>query len=260
MVGTVADAEDLVQETFVRWHEAQHENIQSPRAYLTTIITRLCINHLESAHVKREEYVGPWLPEPLITEERGAYDHSSLSYAFLLLLEKLSPVERAVFLLHEVFEYDYDEIGRITGKTETNCRQILSRARKHLTVPGSTLPDREEQSRLMYEFLKACQDGDVTGLVSLLSEQITLYSDGGGKVPSALNPIYGVDKVVRFLISVAAKTSKKDLSIRLCEINGMPGMVAYTSSTPFTSIILDLDGSKIRNIFIVNNPDKLKNV
>src|SRR2546426_710935 len=202
MVGSAMDAEDLVQEAYLPWQEASDADVRSPRAYLATIVTRLAINHLRSARVQRESYVGPWLPEPLMTEHvPDASGHvelsESLSMAFLVLLERLSPVERAVFLLSKVFAFDYAEIARIVDKSEANCRQICARAKKRVGAPcGRFQASPEHAERLVERFTRATGAGDLDGLLAVLAEDITLWADGGGKVPgAALEPIHGADPV-----------------------------------------------------------------
>src|SRR5271156_1252073 len=203
MLGIVADAEDMLQETFIRWQQAREEEIRSPRAFLVTIISRLCINHLQSARVQREEYVGQWLPEPIVTGpgsdplETVRVDES-LSMAFLVMLERLTPLERAVFLLREVFAYEYSELAAILGQSEANCRQILSRAKQHVGAMRPRFKTSQSKKKdLLERFFKATSSGDMEGLVALLASDIVLHSDGGGKGIAALNLIRGVDKVAR---------------------------------------------------------------
>ena len=186
MLGSVTDAEDLVQEAYLRWEDATETDVRSPRAYLTTIVTRLAINQLRAARTKRETYVGPWLPEPLVTEDAPDTVElaESLSMAFLVLLERLAPVERAAFLLHEVFDFEYAEIARVLDKTEANCRQLVARARKRVGSPEARFEaDPAQARRLVEKFTEASFAGDMDGLVALLAEDITIWGDGGGKVP-----------------------------------------------------------------------------
>src|SRR2546427_1932457 len=191
MLGSVMDAEDVVQEAYLRWQEASDDDVRSPRAYLATMVTRLCINQLRSARVQREAYVGPWLPEPLVTEHTpdpsGSVELAeSLSMAFLVLLERLSAIERAVFLLHEVFDFEYPEIARIVDKSEANCRQIFARAKKRVESSHARFPASvEEAGRLLERFTRATAAGDMDGLLAVLAEDITLWPDGGGKAPGA---------------------------------------------------------------------------
>src|SRR5882672_11907640 len=211
MLGSVADAEDILQEAFIRWQRASGAEIRSTRAFLVTIVSRLCINHLQSARVRREEYVGQWLPEPVVTESSAdpfaiSRVDESLSMAFLVLLERLTPVERAVFLLREVFDYEYSEIAQTVGKDEANCRQILRRARQHMAESRPRFkasPAQREQ--LLANFLQATDTGDLASLVALLSRDAVLHSDGGGKAPAIPNLIYGPDNVARAIIGSLKK-------------------------------------------------------
>lgn len=265
MLGTVADAEDKIQETFLRWQRVSIADIKSPRAFLVTIVSRLCISHLQSAHVQREEYLGQWLPEPLLTD----HDHDpsadlameeSLSMGFLVLLERLTPVERAVFLLREVFEYEYEEVARITRLTEVNCRQILRRARQHITEGRPRFdPSPAKQDELLTEFLGATVNGDMDGLIALLAKDVVLYTDGGGKMTAVPQPIYGPTNVAR-LLSMALKKFAENVVIRRTEINGQPGILGYINGIAETAVIVDIAEGRIRNVYIVRNPDKLTRV
>lgn len=231
MLGSIMDAEDCVQEAFLQWY-ASAETIENPKAFLCTLVTRRCIDHLRSARTQREAYVGLWLPEPLV----AAADPSelselaeSLSMAFLLLLERLSPVERAVFLLRQVFDYDYAEIATFVGKSEENCRQVMHRARQHLAAhrPFSPAP-KEEQQQVFIQFVQAWRDGDMDGLLRVLSNEIVLHSDGGGKVATARNPIYGSERVVRYLFGIQRKfLGLLNITLRPALINGQPGLIGY---------------------------------
>src|SRR5260370_23095966 len=199
MLGSVADAEDLLQETYIRWQQTSDDAIRSPRAFLVTIVSRLCINQLQSARVRREEYVGQWLPEPIVTDLGSdplgmVKIDESLSMAFLVLLERLTPIERAVFLLHEVFEYEYSEISVVLGQSEVNCRQILRRARQHVSAMRPRFEAAtKDQNDLLQRFLEAIGTGDMEGLLGLLSHDVVLHSDGGGKALAVPNPIHGAD-------------------------------------------------------------------
>ena len=211
MTGSVMDAEDAVQEAYLRWQRASDDEVRSPSAYLSRVVTRLSINRLRSARVRREQYVGPWLPEPVLGEQvqeigDQAELEDSLSMAFLVLLESLTPVERAVFVLREVFDYEYAEIASLVGKSEANCRQISHRARQSVAARRprfESSPQQEE--RLLEGFLRASLSGDMEALLALLSEDVILYSDGGGKTQAALKPIYGADRVARFLSGILKK-------------------------------------------------------
>jgi RNA polymerase sigma-70 factor (ECF subfamily) len=265
MVGSAMDAEDLVQEAYLRWQNDSGTEVRSPKAYLATIVTRLAINHMHSARTQRESYVGPWLPEPLMTEHvSDASGHvelsESLSMAFLVLLERLSPVERAVFLLYEVFDFEYAEIARIVERSEANCRQICARAKKHVGAARGRFQARPEQAeRLVERFTQATGTGDLNGLLAVLAEDITLWADGGGKVPgAALRPIHGVDPVARFILSFMRRFVPQTRVVRAAEINGQPGFISYVSGTPVAALVFDLRDDRIRTIYAVCNPDKLR--
>jgi RNA polymerase sigma-70 factor (ECF subfamily) len=266
MLGSVMDAEDIVQEAFVRWQRASEGEVRSPRAYLSAVVTRLSTDQLRSARVRREEYVGPWLPEPLPEEPApdvadAAALNESLSMAFLVLLESLTPTERAVFLLREVFDYDYDEISRLVGKSEANCRQIAHRARGYVAARRPRFErSPEQEERLTGSFLEACMDGDMEGLLELLAEDIVLWSDGGGKVRAALNPIRGSDRVARFFMGILGK-APPGLVVRQTRVNGQPGIIGYyANGQPQSVTTFDIAEERIRAIHILVNPEKLGNV
>ena len=265
MLGSVTDAEDLVQDAFVRWLEAPEAEVHAPRAYLATIVTRLAINQLQSAQSRRETYVGPWLPEPIMTEH--APDPSepielaeSLSMAFLLMLERLSPTERAVLLLHDVFDFDYEEIARIIDKSEVNCRQLLTRAKKHIGEPRARYDaDPAQADRLLNRFVEATRAGDIDGLVGLLSEDITFWADGGGKVPgAATRPIHGAESVARFVAQRARGGKDRGGRVRLTRINGQPGFIVDVQGKPQAALILGIRQGRIHDIYAIANPDKLR--
>ena len=267
MLGSVMEAEDLVQEAYLRWQEAPDVEVRSSRAYLTTIVTRLAINQLRSARNQREVYVGPWLPEPLVTgpstERRDPVELAeSLSMAFLVLLERLSPIERAVFLLHEVFDFEYAEIARVVDKTEANCRQILARAKKHVGASRQRFEvTPAEADRLVQHFTQAAQAGDMNGLLALLADDITLWADGGGKVPgAALKPVHGATPVARFAIGVVRRVVPAGSVIRPAEINGQPGFIAYVAGQPLAALVLAIREGRIHTIYAIGNPDKLKSL
>ncbi|HZY58872.1 MAG TPA: RNA polymerase sigma-70 factor [Candidatus Binataceae bacterium] len=263
MLGSVADAEDMVQEAFIRWQQSADTDVQVPRTFLVTIVSRLCINHLQSARVRREEYVGQWLPEPLLTAVEGDPSarlriDESLSMAFLVLLERLNPLERAVFLLREVFDYDYPEVARVLGHNESNCRQILRRARQHVAQIRQRFdPSPQQHEMLARRFLAACSEGDVTGLLALLSNEIVVYADGGGKAAAVPRPIYGPDHVARFVLGALRKFVPQGRVTRVVEINGQAGLVSYFNGRPGSVITFDVEAGRIRNIYIVSNPEKL---
>jgi RNA polymerase sigma-70 factor, ECF subfamily len=265
MLGSVMDAEDVVQDAYLRWQSAADAAVESPKAYLSTIVTRLCLDHLRSARVQREEYVGPWLPEPLVTEQAPdvadtAALHESLSMAFLVLLESLTPVERAVFLLHDVFGYEFTEIADIVGKSETNCRQLARRARGYVEARRPRFePSTSQQDRLTRQFLRACTTGDLPGLVATLADDVTCWSDGGGKVAATRRPVRGRDAVARLLVGIARK-APAGLDTRLTRVNGQPGFVSYLDGRPFAVLLLDIADARIQGVRLVINPDKLQHL
>jgi RNA polymerase sigma-70 factor, ECF subfamily len=263
MLGSVADAEDMLQETFIRWQRASLKEIRSPQAFLVTIISRLCINYLDSARVEREEYVGEWLPEPLLTDSASdpfqlVKVDEFLSMAFLVLLERLTPVERAVFLLREVFSYEYAEIAKMVGQNETNCRQILRRARHHVgRVRQRFQASNREHRQLLERFLQATRGGDLNRLINLLSREVVLHSDGGGKALAVPNLIRGSEKVARGVLGSLSKLLPKNLVTRVTEINGKAGSVSYLNGKPYSVLTLQVSQGEIREIYIVTNPEKL---
>jgi RNA polymerase sigma-70 factor, ECF subfamily len=266
MLGSVMEAEDVVQEAFLRWQGASGRELHAPKSYLSTVVTRLSIDRLRSAKARREEYVGPWLPEPIATGEGSDVAGTvildeTLSMAFLVLLESLTPVERAVFLLREVFDYDYAEIASLVGKSEDNCRQISRRARQSVAARRPRFESSPEQEeRLMDSFLEACMSGDMESLLALLSEDSTLWSDGGGKTRAALRPIYGADRVARFISGILRK-APSGLVVRRASINGRPGFIGYfEDGSPQSVTTFDVAEGTIRAIRIVVNPEKLRNV
>ena len=265
MLGSVMEAEDVVQEAYLRWQETG-EQVHSPSADLSPVVTRLCIDRLRSARVRREQYVGSWLPEPLLEEQApevaGMVDlDGSLSMAFLVLLESLTPVERAVFLLREVFGYEYAEIACLVGKSEANCRQNSRRARQSGAARRPRFESSPEQEkRLMDGFLNASVEGDIGSLLGLLSEDVTLYSDGGGKTRAALNPIYGAVNVAHFLVGILSKVPP-GFTVRKTCVNGRPGFVSYLGDgSPQDVVTFDVLEGKVKTIRLLVNPEKLENV
>jgi RNA polymerase sigma-70 factor (ECF subfamily) len=270
MLGSVMDAEDCVQEAFLRWYQAKDhgetEAVRSPKSYLSTMVTRLSIDHLRLARVRREQYVGVWLPEPLITTDEtsvtGMVELSeALSVAFLHLLEHLSPLERAVFLLRQVFDYDYGAIATMVQKSEDNCRQIVRRARQHLGARHALYhASNEQQQAILHQFLRACLDGDLDGLLSLLANDIVVYADSGGKAPAARYPISGADKVARYLLFGLGRKASEDFRFRVALINGQPGMILYRNGVPAILLALEMLDGQIWEIDVIANPDKLQGV
>lgn len=265
MLGSVMDAEDMVQETYLRWQNSNAAAIESPKSYLAAIITRLCIDHLRSAKVQRETYMGEWLPEPLLLDpmppqEDMAALADTLSIAFLVLLETLSPTERAVFLLREVFDYEYAEIAEMVDKSEANCRQMVRRARQHLADGRPRFQSTpEEQQHIVYQFAQACVQGDMAGLLALLAEDVVEYSDGGGKVVAAIKPVRGADKVARFFLGLMKKLPDT-LAYQLAIANGRPAILSYIDGDPVNVTILDIDNGRIQRIYNIVNPDKLQHI
>jgi RNA polymerase sigma-70 factor (ECF subfamily) len=268
MLGSVAEAEDIVQEAFLRYQRALAEEtaeVESPRAYLCAVTTRLAIDYLRSARARREDYVGEWLPEPVLTEEtsldgaRYVEEADSLSMAFLLVLERLSPVERAVFLLHDVFDYDYREISRIVAKSEDNCRQLATRARRHVREEKPRFEAaRQEHEELAARFFDAFGDGDIDSLVELLAADAAVYNDGGGKAPSAPRPIFGRDRVAKLLLGIARTRGELGVTVRRIEINGEPGAMFFDpSGLLIATWTLDIADGVVQTIRSVANPDKL---
>lgn len=258
MLGSMGEAEDAVQDVFLRWHKADRAAIRVPRAWLTTCCVRLCIDRLRAAKSEREAYVGPWLPEPIVIDPSTPADLAEdLSLALLLVLERLSPLERAAYLLHEAFDYEHREIARALGKSETACRQLVSRARRHVRENRPRFAaDRGQAEILAQRFARATASGDMAAFLEILSQDAQLWTDGGGKRISALNVIVGADRVARFVIGVSAK-QPPGLRYVSCRINGQPGSIGYLDGKPYFALSLDVAGGLIRAVHIVRNPDKL---
>jgi RNA polymerase sigma-70 factor (ECF subfamily) len=264
MLGSAADAEDMVQEAFLRFERADQDAITAPSAYLATTVTRLSIDHLRKQRTAREQYVGPWLPEPLLTDTAPAADQQvalaeSLSLAMLVLMEQLDPVQRAVFLLREVFDFDYAAIAQVVEKDEDNCRQLFHRARQRLAAGKSRLQTSfAEHRRLTQQFIETLATGDMAGLVSLLAEDVVEYSDSGGKVPAARRPLYGPDHVARYFLGVSKKSPPQ--AVKEVWINGRPGIATYEAGRPANLIQIDVEAGRIVAIYVQRNPDKLSRV
>jgi RNA polymerase sigma-70 factor (ECF subfamily) len=268
MLGSVSEAEDVLQDAWLRWHGVEHGTVENPSAYLVSLVTRLSIDTLGAARNRLTDYVGPWLPEPLVGRTAMPYDDPAtlqeraddLSIAFLLLLERLTPVERAVFLLRESFDFSYREIAGIVGKTEENCRQIDRRARKRLEEGRRPVPaDPQEHDRLLQGFLRALKDGDLEGMVSLLAHDATLYSDGGGKARAALKPVSTGVNIARFLLGIW-RQAPPDWEARLVDVNGQPGFLNLIGGHLLNVVSFRAEEGLIREIYIVLNPDKLGRV
>jgi RNA polymerase sigma-70 factor, ECF subfamily len=266
MVGSFSEAEDLVQEAFVRMHEAG-DDVQSPKAYLSTVTTRLAIDHLRSARVRREQYVGTWLPEPLLADpapDAAAHAETAdtLSLALLVVLETLSPVERAVFLLRDVFDYGYAEIAEIVGKSEENCRQLAVRARRHVQERTPRFePSPEQRDELARRFFAAVLDGDTDRLVALLAEDVAVYGDGGGKAPAILKPLHGRDKVARFVLGLGRLAGRDGIALQPADVNGQPGALAVGPDGSLLSVLsLDIVDGEIVTLRSVVNPEKIAHI
>jgi RNA polymerase sigma-70 factor, ECF subfamily len=261
MLGRVTEAEDMVQEAFLRWHKQDQAAIREPKAWLTTAVTRLCIDQMRSVRRQREEYVGVWLPEPIIENDATPADLAdSLGTAFMMMLEELKPVERAAFLLREAFGHDYAVIAEITGKSEANCRQMVSRAKARLGKLEEVRPtSTEEAERLVKEFLTACETGELKDLMSLLTDDAILYSDGGGVVRAAIRPIYGPDKISRMFLGLRER-SIVGWQNRIVSINGSPGVITKRRDGSINVTTFAFEGGKLKAIYLVRNPNKLEGV
>ncbi len=269
MLGSAMDAEDMVQETFIRFQAAPPDTIRSLKAYLTTIITRLCMDQLQLARRKREMYVGPWLPEPIHAEastavidpEERVEMEESLSLAFLVLLEQLQPFERAVFLLREVFGYEFAEIADMLAKSEAACRRSFSRARQHIRERRPRFPASHQTHRQLLEsYFQALEAGEMDSMMQLLTEDVTLWTDGGGKIKTAaLRPITGRSNVARFSIGTQ-RFLPPGHHIVLDEVNGEPALIVRDGEHVFSVVTLEADADRIRTIWVLANPDKLAQV
>jgi RNA polymerase sigma-70 factor (ECF subfamily) len=267
MLGSLAEAEDMVQEAYLRWHAADRATVADPRAYLSKTVARLCLDHLKSARTRREAYVGPWLPEPIIDENALAPDSASeraddLSVALMLALERLSPLERAAFLLHDVFDMDFEEIAGVLDRSPAACRQLAARARAHVREGRPRFaPSQAEASQLAEAFHAALVSGDVAGLSRLLAHDVVLYSDAGGKRPGAPSPIFGGDNVVRLFATLAARKQLPGAErVRRTTINGLPGFVMMDADGLLQTLALEIRDGTIAALYAVRNPDKLGHI
>lgn len=266
MLGSVMEAEDMVQEAWLRYRTTPLESIRSPKAFLSTVITRLCLNQLDTARVKREAYIGPWLPEPLLTAEDQSPSpadevemRESISVAFLVLLETLTPVERAVFLLRQVFEYEYAEIAAMVGKDEAACRQLFSRAKKHIAEHRPRFkPTPEQHRQVLDRFVSAVTDGDVDGLNRMLADDVTMWADGGGKIKgAATRPLHGREAVATFLMA-STRLAVEGYRAELAELNGEPSVILRSGDKAFLVVFIGLEQEQVREIRVIGNPDKLQ--
>jgi RNA polymerase sigma-70 factor (ECF subfamily) len=261
VLGRVCDAEDVLQEAWLRWSSVRHTDVHNPRAYLVQVTTRLAIDRLRRVQARREEYIGPWLPEPMLTTGDAADDAAladSVSLAMLVVLETLSPLERAVFVLREAFSFSYPDIAEIIGRSEPAVRQLASRAREHVAGNRPRFDaDRVTRRRVTEQFLAACASGNMHALLELLAPDVSLVGDGGGRAKAPLRVIDGAAKVARFLIAIAADPDTADLQVELMEVNGGPAVVAFAAGVPVTVLALDLADGLIQTVRLVANPDKL---
>lgn len=271
MLGSATDAEDILQDAWLRYRGADRSSIRSPKAFAATIVTRLCLDRLKSVRTTREEYIGPWLPEPVLTSEIEGPDTvlqrtESVTLAFLVLLEKLSPVERAVFLLKDVFEYDHSEIAEMLGTTAANSRQLLHRAKARLAEGRPRLTGTSQSRRAIAErFTRAFSSGDGSELTALLAKEVGLWSDGGGKASAARRPLIGRDPVVRFLIGLhrtaqTAGLTPRDVSLRIEDVNSEPALVVRVGQRLESIFVFSIVDGAISGIRVVRNPDKLAHI
>ena len=278
MLGSMADAEDAVQETYVRWHAVEHATVSEPRAFLMTTTTRICLDMLTSARARREEYVGPWLPEPVLDTGTLSPDSRTelaedLSIALLLTLDRLSPLERAAFLLHDVFDFSFSEVAAALNRKEAACRQLASRARAHvraarprgatpLSPPSAAVDPKHAQ--LMSAFAAATASGDLNALTQMLASDARVVTDGGGKVRSALEVIEGGERAARFLVEVTRKRPgawwRDDFTVRFATINGLPGVIVDAPEGSVQTTAFEIEGDVIRALYVVRNPDKLRHL
>jgi RNA polymerase sigma-70 factor (ECF subfamily) len=265
MLGSLADADDIVQEAYLRWSAEDRAAVRSPRAYLSAVVTRLCIDRRQSVEERKTTYIGPWLPEPVV---EGGWSNpanrletaESVSMALLLVLESLSPVERAAYLLRRIFDYEYAEIAGILGRSEVSCRQLVSRAEERIQSRRPRFEARPDQAEpLTTAFLAACSSGDMKGLIDILASDAVMYSDGGGKVPAALTPIIGADRVARFFVGILKKAPAA-LEVRVVRVNGQPGLLALIDGQVVQVTTFDVVDGRIAAIFTVRNPEKLARV
>lgn len=271
MLGSIAEAEDVTQDAFLRWSSAERANVAQPRAFLARIASRLCLDRMKAASARREHYVGTWLPEPVVEPAhdpgRTSGPHSAMalaedvSYALLMTLERLSPLERAAFLLHDVFDMDYDEIAAVLERSEEACRQLAARGRAHVRDERPRFETTPEASaRLASAFHAALLGRDLAALAQLLADDAVFYSDGGGKRNAALNPLHGRDRILRFLAGIAVKGWwPEDVRAEPARINGAPGFV-LRSSEGVDTVALAISNDRIVALYTVRNPDKLRHV
>ena len=264
MLGSRAEAEDMVQEAYLRWHDADRAAVREPRAFLSKTVTRLCLDYIKSARSRREEYVGQWLPEPVLDDAALSAGSASeyandLSVALLLTLERLSPLERAAFLLHDVFDMDFNAVGEALGRDAAACRQLAARARSHVREERPRFrPSPEEEARVFSAFTAALGKGDMDGLVQVLAKDAVFYSDGGGKATALSRPLDGAERIAKFLHGVTTRQWTDDIRVRPARVNGMPGLVLSKSGEAMQTFAVEISDGLITSIYTVRNPDKLQ--
>jgi RNA polymerase sigma-70 factor (ECF subfamily) len=274
MLGSMADAEDAVQEAYLRWHGTDRGRVSDARAFLMTTTARICLDLLTSARARREEYVGPWLPEPVVDTAALAPDSHTelaedLSIALLLTLDRLSPLERAAFLLHDVFDFSFGEVAATLDRSEAACRQLAARAREHVREarprgavaapprPGDTGAKHEQ---FISAFVAATRSGDLGALTQMLASDVRVVTDGGGKAAAALNVIEGADHAARFLVGAARKGWREDFTLRFATINGLPGVILDAPEGPVQTTAFEVANGAIQALYVVRNPDKLRHL
>lgn len=278
MLGSMADAEDAVQETYLRWHAADRDGVCEPRAFLMTTTTRICLDILTSARARHEEYVGPWLPEPVFDTAALAPDSRTelaedLSFALLLTLDRLSPLERAAFLLHDVFDFSFAEVAKSLDRSEAACRKLATRARSHVralrprgTAEPATRPDEldAKHAKLLSAFVAATQSGNLQALTQLLASDVRIVTDGGGKVPAALEAVEGAERAAEFLVESTRKRPdawwRHDFRVRFGTVNGLPGVIVDSPEGPVQTAAFEFEGDVIRALYVVRNLDKLRHL
>ena len=260
MLGSVADAEDVVQDAFLRWMGADHDAVREPEAFLRRIVTRLCLDHLKSARVRRETYVGPWLPEPLV--EDGDEDPDDITLPLMLALERLSPLERAAFLLHDVFGQGFEEVAATIGRDTAACRQLAARARGHVRAARPRYRmDAARGLEIANAFFTASRSGDMGALGAMLAQDVSLHSDGGGKRPATVRPALGFAQVMQVHKALGVLFGKYGSTLlRTCRINGLPGFVTREADGEIQTTALAIEDERISAIYVMRNPDKLRHL
>ncbi|WP_260002866.1 RNA polymerase sigma factor SigJ [Leisingera caerulea] len=262
MLGTVSDAEDILQDAYLRWQAAPQAEVQDPTGYLMRITTRLCLDQLKSARARRETYPGEWLPEPLLTEDPAELLDHDVSVALLLALETLSPLERAAFLLHDIFDSSYADVSAALNRSSAACRQLTARARRKVQRLRPQAPANPDQGRDLAEaFFRASKTGDTAALTQMLAQDVQLVSDGGGKAMATLNPIYGLERVLRLCEGLARKAGRVlPAHWRLCQLNGLPAILSREPDGILQAVALEVRNGRIARIYVTRNPDKMRHL